>query len=145
MGTQQTLTTEQVELLIIISEIEKFDSVHPGNIPAGGIKEILENSNIMTSEKFCQLANILEYYGYLHNGDGLTIDGKQYVELFKEYLRKKAENPNVEHNSYSLLNIRKLEFNLEVCFGKISILENLGEISDLLKNAGQTIKEFIHK
>lgn len=145
MGTQQTLTTEQVELLIIISEIEKFDSVHPGNIPDGGIKEILESSNIMTTEKFCQLANILEYYGYLHNGDELTIDGKQYVELFKEYLRQKAENPNVEHNSYSLLNIGKLEFNLEVCFGKISILENLGEISDLLKNAGQAIKEFIHK
>lgn len=145
MGTQQALTTEQVELLIIISEIEKFDSVHPGNIPDGGIKEILNNSSIMTPEEFDQLANILEHYGYLHHGDELTIDGKQYVELFKEYLRQKAENPNVEHNSYSLLNIGKLEFDLEVCLGKISILENLGEISDLLKHAGQVVKEFMHK
>lgn len=145
MGTQQALTTEQAQLLIIINGIEEFDSVHPGNIPAEGIKGILESSNIMTSEKFCQLANILEYYGYLHDGDELTIDGKQYVELFKEYLRQKAENPNVEHNSYSLLNIGKLEFDLEVCLGKISILENLGEISDLLKHAGQVVKEFMHK
>lgn len=145
MSTQQALTTEQVELLIIISEIEKFDSVHPGNIPDGGIKEILNNSSIMTPEEFDQLANILEHYGYLHHGDELTIDGKQYVELFKEYLRQKAENPNVEHNSYSLVNIGKLEFDLEVCLGKISILENLGEISDLLKHAGQVVKEFMHK
>ena len=145
MGTQQQLTTEQTELLIMISEIEEFDSVHPGNIPDGGIQEILECGDIMTSEEFCQLANVLTYYGYLHNGDELTIDGKQYVELFKEYLRQKAQNPNVVHNSYSLLNIEKLEFNLGVCLGKISILENLGEISDLLKNAVQAIKSVIHK
>lgn len=77
MGTQQALTTEQIELLIIISEIEEFDRKHPRNIPQGGIKEILESSNIMTSEEFKRLANVLEYYGYLHNGDELTIDGKQ--------------------------------------------------------------------
>lgn len=140
MGTQQQLTTEQAELLIMISEIEEFDSLHPGNIPDGGIKEILEGSNIMSSEKFCQLANILTYYGYLHNGDELTIDGKQYVELFKEYLIQKSEDINIMHSTYSLLNIEKLEFNLEVCLGKISILENLGEISDLLKNVVQAIK-----
>lgn len=145
MGTQQALTTEQVELLILINDIEDFDREHPGNIPTGGIKEILDSSNVMEPEKFSQLANVLEHYGYLHNGDELTIDGKQYIELFKEYLKQKAEKPNVEHISYSLINIENLEHNLELCLGKISILESLGEISDLLKNAGQAIKKFIHK
>lgn len=145
MGTQQALTTEQTELLIIIDEIEEFDRKHPGNIPLGGIKEILESSNVMTSKEFSQLANVLGHYGYLHNGDELTIDGKQYIELFKEYLKQKAENPNIEHISYSLLNIEKLEINFEACLSKISILENLGEIPDLLKNAVQAVKGLIHK
>lgn len=145
MGTQQVLTTEQIEFLIIIDDIEEYDRKHPGNIPAGGIKEILESSSIMTSEEFKRLANVLEYYGYLHNGDELTIDGKQYIELFKEYLKQKAENPNIEHISYSLLNIEKLEIGLEACLSKISVLENLGEIPDLLKNVGQAVKGVIHK
>ena len=34
MDTQQALTTEQLELLIIIDEIETFDRVHPDNMPA---------------------------------------------------------------------------------------------------------------
>lgn len=140
MGTQQQLTTEQVELLIMINEIEEFDSLHPGNIPDGGIKEILESSNIMSSEKFSQLANVLTYYGYLHNGNELTIDGKQYIELFKEYLRQKSEDLNIIHSTYSLLNIEKLEINLELNLCKIGILENLGEIFDLLKNVVQVIK-----
>lgn len=65
--------------------------------------------------------------------------------MFKEYLRQKAENPNVEHVSYSLLNIEKLKISLEACLSKISVLENLGEIPDLLKNIGQAVKGFIHK
>ena len=83
MGTQQALTTEQLELLIIIDEIETFDRVHPDNMPAGGIKEILNNNGIMSPEDFSRIANVLGYYGYIHNGDELTVDGKQYIELFK--------------------------------------------------------------
>ena len=68
MGTQQALTTEQLELLIIIDEIETFDRVHPDNMPAGGIKEILNNNGIMSPEDFSRIANVLGYYGYIHNG-----------------------------------------------------------------------------
>lgn len=46
MDTQQALTTEQLELLIIIDEIETFDRVHPDNMPAGGIKEILNQIHL---------------------------------------------------------------------------------------------------
>lgn len=137
MGTQQALTTEQVELLILIDSIEEFESKNPGNIPPGGIKEILDSSNVMEPEKFSQLANVLEHYGYLHNGDKLTIDGKQYIELYKEYLSQKAETPSVQHNSYSLINIGKLDSNLEISFGKISILGKVGSLSELLKKVIQ--------
>lgn len=145
MDTQQALTTEQLELLIIIDEIETFDKVHPDNMPAGGIKEILNNNGIMSPEDFSRIANVLGYYGYIHNGDELTVDGKQYIELFKEYLKQKSEDIKIEHVSFSLLNIEKLNLTLFDSLGKISFLENIGEISSLIKDVAQAIKRAKHK
>ena len=41
MSTLQSLTTEQLELLILINDIEEYGKKHPENIPQGGIKEVL--------------------------------------------------------------------------------------------------------
>lgn len=140
MGTQQQLTTEQAELLVLIKEIEDFDKQNPRNIPPGGVKEILDGSNIMSPEKFDQLAKTLEYYGYLHMGDELTIDGIQYVELFQEYLQKKTENPSVEYVPFSLINIEHMEIHLFDSIAKISILDNVGKWPKLLQAAVKAIK-----
>ena len=85
------------------------------------------------------------YYGYIHNGDELTVDGKQYIELFKEYLKQKSEDIKIEHVSFSLLNIEKLNLTLFDSLGKISFLENIGEISSLIKDVAQAIKRAKHK
>ena len=73
------------------------------------------------------------------------MDGKQYIELFKEYLKQKSEDIKIEHVSFSLLNIEKLNLTLFDSLGKISFLENIGEISSLIKDVAQAIKRAKHK
>lgn len=145
MGTQQALTTEQLELLVFIDEIQGYEKEHPNSIPAGGIKEVLDSSSIMDSDNFSRIANVLEYYGYIHNGDELTIDGKQYIDLFKEYLEQKAQDATIQHISFSLINFEKLELSLADSLLKVSLLENIGEISSMIKNVLQAIKNYKHK
>lgn len=145
MGTQQALTTEQLELLVIIDEIQEYDKEHPNSIPAGGIKEVLDSSSIMDSDNFNRIANVLEYYGYIHNGDELTVDGKQYIDLFKEYLVQKAQDITIQHISFSLINFEKLDLCLSDSLLKVSFLENVGEISSLIKMVVQAVKKIKHK
>lgn len=145
MGTQQALTTEQLELLVIIDEIQEYDKEHPNSIPAGGIKEVLDSSSIMDSDNFNRIAHVLEYYGYIHNGDELTVDGKQYIDLFKEYLEQKSQDITIQHMSFSLINFEKLDLSLSDSLLKVSFLENVGEISSLIKMVVQAIKKIRHK
>ena len=145
MGTSQALTTEQVELLILIECIEDFDKKNPGNVPPGGIKEILDTNSIMEPDDFDRIAKVLEYYGYLENGDELSIDGKQYINLFKEYLEEKSNEPMIVHNSYSLINIGNLEINLDACIAKVSYFENLSDIVNSIKKLLQRVKKCLPK
>ena len=128
----QALTTEQAELLLMIYDIEEFDEEQPENIPIGGIGEILDENQIMSGKEFKRLAERLEYYGYLHNGDELTADGKQYVELFKEYLKQKEKNPTLENKSFSLINIDNLGIKLEANIGNCDVFGESG-IRELVK------------
>lgn len=145
MSTLQTLTTEQLELLILINDIEEYGKKHPENIPQGGIKEVLWSSNLMDEDKLVRITNVLKYYRYIDKYFELTVDGKQYIELFEEYLEQKAEDVKVEHVSFSLLNIEKLDMSLLDSIAKISILDNVGSISKLLSVIVQGIKSDRHK
>ena len=140
----QVLTTEQAELLLMIYDIEKFDKEKPGNIPAGGIGRILDENQIVSSEEFKSLTKRLEYYGYLHNGDRLTTDGKQYVELFKEYLEQKEKNPAIEGNIYSLINIHTIGVKLEGNIGNCDVFGESG-IRELVKRVIQVTEKWLHK
>lgn len=145
MGTSQALTTEQIELLILIECIEDFDKENPGNVPLGGIKEILDTNSLMEPEDFDRIAKVLEYYGYLENGDELTIDGRQYISLFKEYLEEKSNEPMIVHNSFSLINVGNLELNLEACVAKIGCFENLRDIVNSIEKLLQRVKKCLPK
>ena len=145
MGTSQALTTEQIELLILIECIEEFDKENPGNIPNGGIREILVENSIMELEDFDRITEVLEYYGYLKNGDELSIDGRQYINLFKEYLKEKSNEPMIVHSSYSLINIGNLELNLEACVAKIGYFENLKDIVNSIEKLLQRVKKCLPK
>ena len=142
MGTHQELTTEQIEFLILIKEIEQYrEKAEEEIIPTN--KEIITQDNYMTVDEAESFANRLQYYGYLDKYYELTVDGEQYIDLFKDYLKQKALNPVIEHASFSLINIEELEFSLDACLGRISILENVGSISELLNKAGQAIKKWL--
>lgn len=145
MGTSQALTTEQIELLILIECIEDFDKENPGNIPNDGIKAILDTNSIMEPDDFDRITEVLEYYGYLENGDELTIDGRQYINLFKEYLKEKSNEPMFVHNSYSLINIGNLELNLEACVAKIGYFENFKDIVNSIEKLLQRVKKCLPK
>lgn len=118
MGTQQQLTTQQTELLVLIKEIQDYYAGDLEPHTPGEIKESIDTSYIMETEELESALNALEYYGYLGDDYELTTDGRQYVELFQEYLQEKAKNSNVEHNSFKLINIEKLE----VAFAKVDLL-----------------------
>ena len=138
MGTHQQLTTEQIEVLILIDNINE-------HIKENKI-EISEETNIVriidemqaTKENCIDICKTLEYYGYIEDIGNieyeLTVDGKQYIRLFKEYLVAKAENVQFIHNSYSLINIGKLKVNLEACLGKIDISTGLSDFVDFMKD-----------
>lgn len=145
MSTLQTLTTEQLELLILINDIEEYGKKHSENIPQGGIKEVLWSSNLMDEDELVRIANVLKYYRYIDKYFELTVDGKQYIELFEEYLEQKAEDVKVEHVSFSLLNIEKLNMSLLDSVAKISVLDGVGSMSKLLSVIVQSIKSDRHK
>lgn len=150
MGTQQALTTRQLEILILIKEIEDMKAQSDDEQKTHN-SEILDNIfkdesgekdddtleyHRYLDESWEKAVNTLDYYGYLDDFK-LTIDGKQYIELFMEYLENKAENPSVEHVTFSLINIEKLEVKLEATLAKMSNNINLEAIIDLLEMAKQ--------
>lgn len=148
MGTQQELTTEQVEVLVWTGIIEVFDKEQPGNIPAGGIKEILDCNNIMNHTTYEECAKALDYYGYLQNGDELTTDGKQYIALLAEEIETPApvnQNIVIVNNKSSLLNIEKIENDLDLSLIKLEASIDLPDMSVGIKKLLQVLKEKVHK
>lgn len=118
MGTQQQLTTQQTELLILIKEYHDY---YAGDLELLTRDEIVDNiseSEIMEPDESRNALDALEYYGYLDDDYELTTDGRQYIELFQEYLLEKANNSNAEHNSFNLINIE----NMDMAFAKVDLL-----------------------
>lgn len=110
MGAQQTLTTKQLEVLTLIYDIEEFGKQH-GNVTE--IKEILTQSGCVQDEEFDKYYEVLVCYGYLSEKGNVTIDGKQYIDLFVEYLQEKEKHPDIViNNSFSLINLGNLNVGL---------------------------------
>lgn len=144
MSTYQQLTTEQIEVLILIDEINNCLKEDPDYIINGITEEIYERINPKQSES--EICDALEYYGYIEYGideDGeetdyvLTIDGKQYIELFKEYLKAKTENPKVVYNYFTLINIKELNLKL---IEKLEVLGVKIETSEIIKLANEVLE-----
>lgn len=145
MGTHQQLTTEQVEVLILIDEI---NMIMGGNITKDSVVESMSDI-VQTKKEISDIYVMLEYYGYIKESNNettgyiVTLDGRQYIQLFKEYLKAKAENPKVVHNNFSLINIGKVKIDLnrklEICGIKVEV----SEIVDLAKKALDSISSIV--
>lgn len=149
MGTNQELTTEQVEVLIVIDEINKY-LAKTREFLRDKMAVVIDES-LHTTDGCMAVIEVLEYYGYVKECEDiddeyeLTIDGKQYLALFKEYLNEKSNNPVIIHNSFSLINIENLKVNIDACFGKIDLALEFGDLFKKIDSAIQAIKDWMHK
>ncbi len=136
MGTYQQLTTEQLEVLILLKAISKFEEENHGKLTTD-LVEIID-SNKMTKDPGEEICEMLEHYGYIEEnitegiGYDLTLDGKQYIKLFDEYLKAKEENIEIVHNHFSLINIEKIQFSLVDSFKLLGMDTEVKGISDLI-------------
>lgn len=131
MGTQHTLTTEQLELLFLLRAIEEFGEENGNETP---VFEILTQADYMEPETADELLGVLSGYGYIDADDKLTVDGKQYIALIEEASQRKKETTNIEiNNSFSLINIEKLVVGLDTSI-------ELGGFGDLVKGITERVK-----
>lgn len=103
---------------------------------------------LITEDRCVEICKVLEYYGYVKSvGDdyALTIDGKQYIGLFKDFLHKKADDSIVVHNTFSLINIEKAQADIEMCLGKLDFSLKVDGLIEALKSVVQKIKGKIPK
>ena len=141
MSTTQMLTTEQVEIMMLIDAINEYEEIN-GRLEVP-MSETIDGC-IATEDRCVNICERLKYYGYVisvDNGYALTIDGKQYIDLFNDYLAVKANNPQAVHNSYSLINIEKMQLDLEPCLAKLSVSLPKFSFSTILKKIGQLSKD----
>ena len=155
MGTHQQLTTEQVEVLILIDAVNEFYKNRHDELETA-IEEIIDNNKI-TKDPAAEICGILEDYGYIEENEAefefdktatgyvLTRDGKQYIRLFEEYLEAKKENPEVIHNHFSVINIKKLQFSLIDSFKLFEMDIEASEIMKFAKGILDSIKAIVKK
>lgn len=87
MGTQQALTTEQVNVLSMLDTmvIETYENE---------LYEKLWNEYDLSGDEVDEALEALERYGYIYEDRSLTTDGKQFLQLNLEHYEKKIKNTN---------------------------------------------------
>ncbi len=100
------LTTAEIEILITISMIMEFESENSGNIPNGGIDEIIVSNNIMESDLYERVVNSLCHYGLIDEEDFLTESGQNYIKQ----LKKDADNIKKDKNAVCVNDYSKVIF-----------------------------------
>lgn len=110
MGKHQILlTTEELDLLLTIFAITEFDKENPGNIPEGGVGEVLVSSSVMEPEDFDRLSDNLLNYGLINEDCLITALGIEYINNFTEDLKQMEINSKAEcRNNYINVDFKKL-------------------------------------
>lgn len=123
MGSQ--LTPEELEILILIKTIEDFEEENPGNLPQGGIEEVIVSSDIKTPEEFDKITDVLYENGLTDENKATTNKGKEYIEK----LAKEMESGKVNLSTAILTTLKKF---LEEDIEKYPVIKNAGTICTLL-------------
>ena len=89
-----TLTTEELHLLLTINAITEFNKEQPGNIPAGGIGEVIVSNAIMESEDFDELSDKLLKLELIDKDCFISALGCEYLSNFAEDLKRKEKDKN---------------------------------------------------
>ena len=119
------LTPEELEILILIKTIEDFEEENPGNLPPGGIGEVIVSSDIKTPEEFDKITDVLYENGLTDEDNATTSKGKEYIEK----LTKEMESGKVNLSTAILTTLKKF---LEEDIEKYPVIKNAGTICTLL-------------
>lgn len=136
MGTQQALTTEQLELLIILQELALYSDDKIGELTAVTEKfELISWDSIGREiEDVDRDITVLQYYDYIDKNMEITIDGEQYIKLAKAYVEEKKRHrfAFICVENFSLLNVEKLGiiFEMTTDWGKCfeTIVDGAGKV-----------------
>ena len=89
------LTTDELHLLITINAITEFDKKNPGNIPFGGMGEIVVSNGIMKPDDYYKNEESLIKYGLIDENGFINKNGKNYIDTFLKELDKKKESDDI--------------------------------------------------
>lgn len=82
--------------------IMRFEEDNPGNIPDGGIDEIIVSNNVMESDIYERVADSLYHYGLINDEDFLTEAGQNYIKQLIDDANNLEKDKNaVYKNDYS--------------------------------------------
>ena len=81
MGTHQPLTTAQVTVLTLLKDLDELEDIK-------AVDKFCWDSVGINWDEETEIFATLEHYGYIDDERNLTLDGKQYLNLLKEYIQK---------------------------------------------------------
>lgn len=116
-----TLTTEELHLLLTINAITEFNKEQPGNIPAGGIGEVIVSNAIMESEDFDKLSDKLLELELIDKDCFISALGCEYLSNFAEDLERKEKDKDATcKTNFSNIDFKSLAEKLSETAKKIN-------------------------
>ena len=82
------LTVEELEVLYLIKAIADFDKENPGNIPAGGVGEVIVSNGVKEPEEFDKITDVLFKNGLTDADNWITKEGCEYLKSFESDLQE---------------------------------------------------------
>ena len=141
------LTTAEMEILIAIAMIMEFENENFGNIPQGGVGEVIISNNLMEPDIYERVADSLYHLGLTNDEDFLTEAGRNYIEQFKKDAENIEKGRNVVCvNDYSNVNFERIKVWLnEIPWDKV--FDNAQKILtavNALVNVVNTVNQAFH-
>lgn len=122
------LTADEIEVLMTIGAIMEFEKENPGNIPQGGVGEVIVSSDIMEAEIFNETAQNLCEFGLLDDEYLLTDNGRTYLEQMEHDLQLLKENKEADcGNDYTKVSFGEVKNYIKTSWDKI----NWNEVSGI--------------
>lgn len=138
------LTTAEMEILITIDMIMEFDKANQGNIPYGGVGEIIVSNGLMESDIYGRVTDSLYLLGLINDEDFLTEAGQNYIKQLIDDANNLEKDKNaVCKNDYSNVKFEKVnEWLKEIPWDKIfdntyKILASVNTLLNIINTCNQ--------
>lgn len=151
MGTQQALTNNQVEVLLVLMAIEKYVAEEDINAEFDNVFEAIAWDSVGIEDNEIEgICKDLERFGYIDNSKKLTLDGRQRTKLEIDRLSEELKEENTKENKIKKKNGFSLfdsMFTVKITgisvgdLGKVEISSEIGKsLFEWVKNQIQSIK-----